>query len=175
MNVSNQPYVSKRVLKLNVGFLINDGPGHSHETEFAVPGVRVDDDLYLDYIRGPLRLSRTKEGILAQGHLAVGVQSECSRCLDPVSRDVEVEVEELYSYPAQDDMEFSVGEDMVLDLGPLLRAEVLILCARGLLCREDCKGLCPECGSNLNYEVCDCADDEIDPRLAGLKELLDRK
>jgi uncharacterized protein len=175
VNVSNQPYVSKRVLKLNVGFLISDGPAHSHETEFNVPGVRVDDDLYLEYLRGPLRLSRTKEGILVQGQLNVGIDAECSRCLEPLARGMDVEIEELFAYPAQDDVEFSVGEDMVLDLGPLLRAVVLIYESRGLVCREDCQGLCPECGVNRNFETCDCVDDEIDPRLAGLKELLDRK
>lgn len=174
MNVSNQSYVSKRVLKLNVGFLITDGPAHSHETEFDVPEVRVDDDLQLTYLRGPLRLSRTKEGILVQGRLTAGMDAECSRCLEPLSHGLDIDVEELFAYPAQDDVEFSVGEDMVLDLGPLLRAEVLIHESRGLLCRDDCKGLCPECGVNRNVESCNCMDDAIDPRLAGLRELLDR-
>ena len=171
MTSSTQHYVSKRVLKLNVGFLISDGPGHSHQTEFDVPAVRVDEDLDLQYIRGPLRLSRTKEGILVQGTLNVGIQGECGRCLDPVQRDVAIDVEELYSYPVQAGVEFSVHEDGKLDLAPLLRAEVLIFTSRGLLCRVDCKGLCRHCGTNLNHSNCDCVVEDIDPRLAGLKEL----
>ena len=175
MSASNHPHVSRRVLKLNVGFLLNDGPGHSHLTEFDAPRVRVDEDLDLTYIRGPLRLSRTKEGILVQGHLLVGLEGECSRCLEATFQEIRIEIEELYSYPALADVEFSVQEDAILDLAPLLRAEVLIVKSRGVLCRPDCRGLCPECGCNLNYEQCDCAADTIDPRLAGLKELLNRK
>ena len=167
-------YVSNRVLKLNVGFLISGGPGHSHQTEFDVPAVRVADDLDLSFIKGPLRLSRTKEGILVQGELVVGFEGECSRCLDPLTLTLPIEIEELYSYPASPDIEFAVNDDGNLDLAPLLRDEVMIAASRNLLCREDCKGLCPNCGANLNYETCTCDVDDVDPRLAQLKELLDR-
>jgi uncharacterized protein len=86
-----------------------------------------------------------------------------------------IEVEELYSYPVQAGVEFSVHEDAILDLAPLLRAEVFILSSHGRLCRDDCKGLCPECGTNWNHSTCDCDRDSVDPRLAGLKALLDRE
>lgn len=168
-------YVSNRVLKLNVGFLINDGPGHSQDSEFDVPPVRVADDLDLAYIKGPIRLSRNREGILVQGHLRVGLTGECYRCLDPVEQEVLVDIEELYTYPVKVDAEFCVHEDGILDLAPLLRAEVLIETSRGKLCREDCKGLCPECGTNLNHTTCDCHLNALDPRLAQLREMLDRK
>lgn len=170
-----QFYVSNRVLKLNVGFLINDGPGHSHDSVFEVPPVRVADDLDLEYITGPIRLSRNKEGILVQGQLRVGVTSECYRCLDPVRQDLTIDIEELYTYPVRVGVEFCVHEDGILDLAPLVRAEVLILASRGVLCRDDCRGLCPECGANRNHTTCTCDLDTVDPRLAQLKELLDRK
>lgn len=175
MTSDGKHYVSSRVLKLNVGFLLNDGPGHSHQTTFDVPAMRVADDLHLRYLRGPLRLSRTKEGILVQGQLAAGLTGECSRCLTPVPVDLTIDLEELFGYPMSGQMEFGIGEDGVLDLAPLLRAETMILSARGVLCRPDCKGLCPECGANLNEETCACDLENIDPRLAKLKELLDRK
>lgn len=167
-------YVSNRVLKLNVGFLLNDGPAHSHDTTFDVPAIRVADDLYVRYIRGPLRLSRTKEGILVQGSLHVGLEGECYRCLETVLADVIINIEELYGYPVPKGSEFAVHDDGILDIAPLLRAEVLIIAARGLLCRSDCKGLCPECGTNLNTGSCTCSADSIDPRLDDLKHLLDR-
>ncbi|MBZ0303710.1 MAG: DUF177 domain-containing protein [Anaerolineae bacterium] len=170
-----QFYVSNRVLKLNVGFLINDGPGHSQDSEFSVPPVRVAEDLDLEYIRGPIRLSRNKEGILVQGSLQVGVLSECGRCLDPIEQHLTIQLEELYSYPVTAGVEFCVHEDGILNLVPLLRAEVLILTSRGVLCRDDCKGLCPECGANRNHTTCDCEAAVGDPRLAQLKQLLDRK
>jgi uncharacterized protein len=166
-------YIGNRVLKLNVGFLLSAGPGHNHETAFDVPAIRVADDVDLAYVRGPLRLSRTKEGILVQGKLHIGVEGECYRCLDPMLRDVEIELEELYAYPTPKDSEFSLSDDGILDLAPLLRAEALIEDARGALCRPDCKGLCPECGANLNDAPHTCDHKDVDPRLSGLKHLLD--
>lgn len=173
MEPVNKGYVSNRVLKINVGFLLSSGPGHNHDSVFEVPTVRVSDDLTLDYVRGPIRLSRTAEGILIQGKLEVGFETECYRCLDPVTINVTVDVEELFAYPSPTVAEFSVHEDGNLDLAPLLRAEVLIEAARGVLCQPDCKGLCPDCGTNWNHGTCTCAEDRIDPRFAQLKNLLD--
>jgi len=166
-------YVSNRVLKLNVGFLLNDGPAHSHETTFDAPAVRITDDLTVRHIRGTLRLSRTKEGILVQGKLHVGLEGECYRCLDPVLTDAAIHIEELYA-TTPGKAEFRIFEDGILDLAPLLRDEVLIILSRGLLCSDTCRGLCPECGANLNHTTCSCRDNDIDPRFARLKELLDR-
>lgn len=166
-------YIGNRVLKLNVGFLLSAGPGHIHDTAFDAPAIRVAEDVDLVYVRGPLRLSRTKEGILVQGTLHVGIEDECYRCLDSMLRDVEIHLEELYAYPAPKDSEFSLSDDGILDLAPLLRAEALIEDARGALCRPDCKGLCPNCGANLNTAPCTCAESNIDPRFASLRELLD--
>ncbi len=166
-------YVTNRVLKLNVGFLLGTGPGHIHDTTFDVPAIRVSDDVDLAYIRGSLRLSRTKEGLLVQGKLHIGVEDECYRCLDDMHRDVEIELEELYNYPVPKDAEFSLSDDGILDLSPLIRAEVLIEDTRGALCRPDCKGLCPNCGTNWNYATCECAEIQIDPRFARLRQLLD--
>jgi uncharacterized protein len=165
-------YVANRVLKQNVGFLLAAGPGHSHEIGFDVPTVRVSEDVDLAYIRGELRLSRTKEGILVQGTLHLGLEEECTRCLDDVLLDETLTVEELYQYPAPVDSEYGIGEDAMLDLAPLVRAEAIIADSHIVLCREGCKGLCPECGTNWNRATCDCADRAIDPRLAKLKQLL---
>lgn len=165
-------YVSNRVLKINVGFLLAAGVGNHHDSTFDVPTVKVADDLTVEYVRGPIRLSRTAAGILVQGQLEAGITGECYRCLDTVTQNVTITVEELYAYPASSTSEFSVFDDAVLDLAPLLRAEVMLASTNGMLCREDCKGLCPECGTNLNHETCDCASNTIDPRLAGLKNFL---
>ena len=168
-------YVSNRVLKLNVGFLLADGPGHSHETAFDVPAVRVAEDVDLAYVRGSVRLSRTKEGILVQGQLDLGVEEDCLRCLDPVSCNVPIQLEELYSFPPSHKVEFSIGDDAILDLAALIRAETMIAVAGGVLCTPHCIGLCPECGANLNHTTCHCAENAVDPRMAKLKELLDAK
>jgi uncharacterized protein len=170
----NNGFVGNRVLRLNVGFLLSGGAGTSHNTAFDVPMVRVADDVDLRYVKGELRLSRTKEGILVQGALHVGIESECYRCLTPIERDLVVEIEELYSPDGAGVSEFSIGDDGILDLAPLLRAEAIIVGGTRSLCRADCKGLCPECGINLNEVEDHRHDEQIDPRLAKLKQLLDK-
>ncbi len=172
---SSPAYVSNRILKINVGFLLNDGPAHNHDSQIDFPAVRVSDDLTLKYVRGPLRLSRTKEGVLVQATLESAVESECYRCLDLVENSFEVTIEELYATQPALLTEFRVNEDGILDLAPLLREEALIALAGRTLCRPDCKGLCPECGANLNDEPHHSHDDDIDPRMAALKKLLETK
>jgi uncharacterized protein len=171
---THEHYLSNRVLKINVGFLLSDGPGNSQDSRLDIPAaVRVADDLIVNSINGTLRLTRTKEGILVQSRLQVGITAECSRCLDPLEREVDLEMEELYMHPAPVASEFFVGADAILDLAPLLRAETLIAASQRVLCQADCKGLCPVCGTNRNHETCDCETDHIDPRLASLRALLD--
>ena len=165
--------VSNRVLRLNVGFLLSDGPGHSRDSDFDLPAVDVADDLHLEYIRGPIRLSRTKEGILVQAQLRVGYTHECTRCLEITTSEITFDLEELFAYPPSPDSEFNIHEDGILDLAPLVRAETIILTSQRMLCRPDCKGLCPGCGAQLNHTVCTCDLDSIDPRMAELKKLLD--
>lgn len=174
MKQSPNGFVNNRVLRLNVGFLLGAGPGKHHETGFDVPRMRIDDQVEVAYLRGPLTLSRTKEGILVQGTLSLGVDTECSRCLTPVQQEIELDIEELYAYPNPNGAEFIIGEDAVLDLTPLVRDEALIADTYGVLCRPDCKGLCVNCGANLNEGKCECADD-IDPRFAALRQLLNNK
>jgi uncharacterized protein len=166
-------YMTNRVLKLNVGFLLTGGPAHSHDSELDIPTVRVADDLTLKYVRGPIRLSHTKEGILVRAKIETAIDDECYRCLSKIEHLISIEVEELYAHHQQREAEFRINEDGMLDLAPLLRAEALIGVSHRALCQEDCQGLCSGCGINLNHAECICDSDDIDPRLAKLKKLLD--
>lgn len=175
MNMSSASLLSNRVLTINVGFLLSDGPGNRKVIEVGITNaVRIADDLVANSIIGRLHLSRTKEGILVQGKLNIAVDRECARCLDTFNHDIPVNVEELYASPHPiGGTEFFVGQDAKLNLAPLLRAEVLIALSHRHYCSDDCKGLCPVCGINHNHSSCDCERDNIDPRMAKLKELLD--
>ena len=175
MNTSSASLLSNRVLKINVGFLLSDGPGNNKDIELNIDDpVRIADDLVANSIKGQLRLSRTKEGILAQSKLSIAVERPCARCLETFEHHIPVNVEELYASPRPiGETEFFVGQDAQLNLAPLIRAEVLIALSHREHCSDDCKGLCPVCGVNLNHESCDCETDFIDPRMAKLKELLD--
>ncbi len=165
--------LNPRVLRLNVGDITGAGPGYRQEASLDIPALRVSGDLVLAFLRGPFRLSRTREGVLLQGELQAGLRGECDRCLTPILAELPLQLEELYSYPVASSVEFSIGEDGMLDLAPLLRAEVLIASASGLFCKADCRGLCPRCGASLNEGDCGCELEDVDPRLAALRQLLD--
>ena len=75
----------------------------------------------------------------------------------------------------KDEEEFIVCADDTLDLAPLVTEDILLELPTRILCREDCKGLCPKCGTNLNESTCDCNQDaEVDSRLSVLLTLLDQ-
>lgn len=173
--VNDTHYISNRVLKINVGFLLSEGAGHSRDIEFDVPStIRIAEDLSLDYLRGPLRMSRTSRGILVQGKLSTQFQADCTRCLEPTAIQLILPVEELFVYPPEPNAEFVVADDGILDLSPLMREEIVVNTPQHVLCRPDCAGLCLECGANLNDGPCECEQEAIDPRLAALKALKDQ-
>lgn len=174
MNQSNNQthYISARVLKINVGFILAEGPGYSREVQLEIPErVQVAEDLFVQQLNGLLRLTRTSEGVLLQGSINTTVLAHCTRCLDEVAVDLAFEVEELFATKTGTASQFMVGENAVLDLSPLLREEIVINTPGQVYCREDCQGLCPTCGKNLNLGPCDCAPEEIDPRWSALANL----
>ena len=136
MNTTSASLLSKRVLLLNVGFLLSAGPGNNKDIELNInDGIQIADDLIANRMSGELRLSRTKEGILVQSKISVFVNRECARCLDAFEQSIPVEVEELYASPRPiGDTEFFVGQNAQLDLAPLLRAEVLIALSHRQYC-----------------------------------------
>jgi uncharacterized protein len=169
----HQSFVNRRVLKINVGYLLAQGAGYQRVIELDLPRVQLADDAELDFLKGSLRLSRNSQGILVQGTLATHVITECARCLTLTAIPVTLDLEELFSYPPSPDVSYSVEETGILDLAPLLREEAILVVPMGVLCRPGCAGLCPECGQNRNEGDCDCEQDNIDPRLAMLRAHLD--
>ena len=168
----SQSFVNPRVLKINVGFLLAQGPGYQRTVELDIPLIHIAD-LELEYLRGDVRLSRNSRGVLVQGELETSVVAECSRCLAATTYPVTVTLEELFAFPEPLDTVYAVDETGILDLAPLLREEVIVSTPMVVLCHPDCAGLCPQCGQNLNKGTCDCEQDDIDPRLAILRDRLE--
>ena len=123
--------------------------------------------------------------IRLRGRLSTGLELQCARCLEPVKQDVEREFELLYrplgADAGRDELSVTAAEaeigyyqgDGIL-LEDVLREQVLLALPLKVTCREDCKGLCPHCGKNLNEEQCSCNVPMEDPRWAALKEIRDR-
>ena len=169
--------LTSRVLRLNVGFLLKEGIGFSREFTFDEPVVALSPDLTVHNLYGAITLTRTPQGLYTQGHLRATVDYECSRCLNDFDQPVSVRLAELYYYPPESAPPDApaIGDDFHLDLTPVVREDFVVSIPIRALCRPDCKGLCPQCGANWNEGPCDCEDDELDPRMAVLADLLKRQ
>lgn len=135
-----------------------------------VIGVPEGSDLGLD-----LRLESVMEGVLVSGTVRGRAAGECVRCLGDLEQDVEVEVQELFAYPDReydedDDVHRLVGD--LIDFEPVLRDTVVPALPFQPVCREDCPGLCPECGASLAEDPSH-HHDAVDPRWAALSSVLD--
>lgn len=149
-------------------------PGSDKMIEVDVPLEALD----IDDVRFPggaevsvrLHLESLGDGIVVDGELAVPWHGSCRRCLVDAAGVTRSEVHELYQRTLTDPDAFEiVGEQ--LDLRPVVRELVLLDAPSTPVCRDDCAGLCPTCGTNRNDEECDCAPPPPDPRWAALDSL----
>jgi uncharacterized protein len=110
------------------------------------------------------------------------VEVACARCLDPVEHALKGDFDLIFRPLGidQDSAEHSISTSETeigyygksgLVLEDVLREQVLLSLPARTLCRQDCKGLCPRCGQNLNTETCDCDTAPADPRWSALSEL----
>ena len=112
-----------------------------------------------------------------QGKATTVIQGECRRCLTPVSVPLTLEIGALFSQDAdaQDDPDsYAVAPDATeVDVTSAVREELVLAAPRYAVCREDCKGICPQCGKDLNAGPCGCAP-VIEARWQPLKALKDK-
>ncbi|SDT19544.1 uncharacterized protein SAMN04488570_3809 [Nocardioides scoriae] len=127
-----------------------------------------------------LRLEAVMEGVLVSGTASAGLVGQCSRCLEPIEDSITVDLQELFVYdddhhgrPGGDDEDDGVSrlEGDLVDLEPLLRDAVVLALPFQPLCRDDCPGLCVECGARLADDPDHRHDDPIDPRWAALGQV----
>ena len=99
----------------------------------------------------------------------------CDRCMGEISqqRDLFLEHTLVVSLNREDNDSFVLIENYQLPLDDLIAEDLILAQPFKVLCKEDCRGLCPQCGKDLNHGQCDCRQDTVDPRLAALKQLLD--
>jgi len=123
--------------------------------------------------------------IRLSGELATSLELLCARCLEPIVHEVGREFdllyrpqgadagqEELSVTDAEAEIGYYQGEGLLLE--DVLREQVLLAVPLKVICREDCKGLCPACGKNRNAERCSCAQQYEDPRWDALKEIREK-
>jgi uncharacterized protein len=117
-----------------------------------------------------LRLEALTDGIVVDGEVRVPWHGICRRCLTPTQGVAISEVHELYQKTLTDPDAFEIAGDQ-LDLTPIARELALLDAPSTPLCRPDCAGLCPTCGTDRNLVACSCGTTASDPRWAALEEL----
>jgi uncharacterized protein len=135
-------------------------------------------------LRGKVKFLRTGNDILVTGHLQTEVGLPCRRCLAPVAVPVAFDLEEQFrpsidlitgqALPAEGAEEEAtrINARHILDLTEVVRQNLLLAVPISALCSSQCRGLCPDCGANLNEGPCGCRREGGDPRLAALRDLL---
>ncbi|HTU00605.1 MAG TPA: DUF177 domain-containing protein [Candidatus Sulfotelmatobacter sp.] len=134
-------------------------------------------------VRAGLHIGRTGRGVLIQGSFAGGVTLLCGRCLEPFRFGAEDRFD-VYCRSAapprepetreltEDELDVMYLEEGRIDTDALLRENFLLSLPVQPLCHEDCQGLCPRCGADLNQGPCRCGGTQTDPRLQVLRKLL---
>lgn len=119
----------------------------------------------------------TEDGIYLQAKVYFEFETKCSRCLKEITIEEENNLE--YRIQFKEDEEISSDEEVIkvsgyaIDLTKPIISSILLSIPMKTICDENCKGICPQCGNDLNEGQCNCKNNNIDPRLAKLKELMD--
>ena len=161
--------------------------GHFART-FQPSELGVDLDAY--QIVAPVELEfdihKDKDKFRLVGRVRTDLELSCSRCLDPYRFPIDAAFDQRYLPSSQatteaereieeNDLETSYYSEDQIDLNELMREQFYLALPMKPLCREGCKGLCAQCGTNLNTGTCDCAPVWEDARLAALKALKGRE
>lgn len=151
-------------LRTNVGYFYNRPIGYTKSFHQEIDEIFIPPDLNLHDFIIDYTLSRTREGLLLQAKLSVKMDAQCARCLVDYQTPVKTEFDELYTFLERFQEETddeTIPEDGYLDLGSLFRDYLLLELPMNSVCREDCKGICVECGHNLNEGECEHSDSRV--------------
>ena len=167
-------------------FALAESSHYDGKVEIPLLSAGPDDYTFSDPVSWWVDVTNTGSAFLVSGKAEGRGTCACSRCLEDATNDFSCDIEGYFLIDADyqqefDDDEDDLGEDEfdvlpddhVIDILPLIKAALIVDAPDQPLCKDDCAGLCPQCGANLNEGDCGC-DDPIDPTnpfavLAGLK------
>ncbi|MDO5329272.1 MAG: DUF177 domain-containing protein [Coriobacteriia bacterium] len=111
-----------------------------------------------------LDLTNTGDAFLLKGAVNTKAKTSCSRCLEDIEVELTGKVDAFYIIDGEPDYENELlPSSHDINLGELICASLIVDAPLKPLCKEDCKGLCPQCGKNLNEEMCDCKSESTSP------------
>ena len=151
--------------------------------EFGMDTITFQSGSFPVLAKEPIELTITNTGdrnleIRGTGKITVGIP--CDRCLEEVSTEIPLEIERKLDMKLTDEDrvndldESSYLTGMDLDVDQLVYLEVLMSWPLKVLCREDCKGICSQCGKNLNDGPCGCVEEPKDPRMAAISDIFSK-
>ncbi len=163
-----------RPFVVNVADLVHKPAARRHERlSGTLPGLRVGvaevpPDADVDVTT---TLEWVTDGLLASGSVSAPWRAECQRCLGAAAGRLDFEFRELFEREPRDGESYRLGHDSI-DMEPMVREQVGLELPLVPLCRDDCLGLCPLCGADLNHGPCGCDATVADPRWAALEGFL---
>ena len=163
----------RKPFRINVGFIIHEEVGYSHEIPFDLAKVKIED-LELQNLTGSVTIGRTPQGLVVLGKFSAETKLECVRCLKEFIYPLQWEFTELYAFTKKSisESELLVPDDAQIDLAPLIREYALLEIPINPWHDPECKGLCIECGQDLNIKDCGHSQDQDDSPFSVLKKLL---
>ena len=161
------------VLRINISRL----PEGSHQRSLQAKPEEIDlDQRFTKEVVVESTLEKTSCQLYARVEFKTGGVFTCDRCLE----DFECEVASEFGILYVTDTEAGIADDEevqaispdtnTIDLGEDVRQYAILALPQKMLCRDDCAGLCPSCGTNLNRDKCSCSNDEVDSRWSGLQK-----
>ena len=165
--------MGRPTLLVNAVELLRQPGSHRHlSVQVDAAEVDVADRAVVGPLDVEVDLDTTIDDIIVSGTVAVPWHGACRRCVTPLDEVLRVDVHERYTDGPADDDAFAIEHGQI-DLGAMVREEVLLALADERLCRDDCPGLCPRCGHDLAAGACSCTATEVDERWAALDQLRD--
>jgi uncharacterized protein len=169
------------MLALNLGRIRT--PHERFEQTYAPGQLEANDDFrVVEPVALAFDIFKDNQQFRLTGSVRTTLEMPCSRCLEPYIMPIDQSFDLRYQPHAkntgegereieEDDLTTAFYENDEIDLGQLMREQFYLSLPMKPLCREDCQGLCPVCGTNLNKSTCDCKREWEDPRFAALRKL----
>lgn len=163
----------------NLRIRLDDIPAEGREFSFTDQAIWSEParELHLEFapedMQAETRILPQEKSCVIMGRITGRAKSACDRCLE----DVVVEIDEHFDTMEEvdaEDPDSRLSEDkkgLELDMGDLLWEQFVLALPVHSLCSTKCKGICPDCGANLNTGACTCTDEKLDPRMAALRGL----
>lgn len=144
----------------------------------------VEDYRIVDAVRMTVDVYKKNTDVTLTGRVATVLELQCSRCLEPFRLPLDAAFDLLYLPHGanagegeveieEDDLDTAFYREDAIDLGHLMSEQFYLALPMKPLCIDACKGLCPQCGNNLNVSTCACTNDWVDPRLEALRALME--